>query len=324
MAVQRDVEDVPQAFVVGVGAALGQLLAQGEEPADQRPAARGDRPRGGRGARISRQHRLGPVLQDHRLGGDAAQHGRGRRRAAREGGASIRTAGRARSHWGNQATRPQRRPAPADSVPVAPDACRTRDRPRTDRCVGSASSPSVSSTPADPGPGPRVHARDDRARRAAGLRQRVAARPAPAARDLLAGRRARRGLAAHLADRPRDGRHPARLGEPAAARRGPRDRRRAVRRTAQPGRQRRAADGAGTTSAARSTPTPPTSRTSATPASSGCSAFLVRRAGQHVLGHARHRGLLRPGAAAGARSAASGCGTAARACARRPGPASTR
>ena len=83
---------------------------------------------------------------------------------------------------------------------------------------------------------------DDRARRAARLRRRLGALPAPAVRDLLPRRRARRRGAAHVADRARHGGDPARLGEPAAARRGPGDRGHPVRRAAQPGVQRRAAD----------------------------------------------------------------------------------
>ena len=150
-------------------------------------------------------------------------------------------------------------------------------RPPERRWRSSASSPSACSTRDDPRRRPRDHARGHRARRAARLRQRLGPPPAPAVRHLLAGRGPRRRHAAHQPDRARHRRHPARLGEPAAAGRGPRHRRRALRRPAQPRRQRRPADALG------------------------------RRQGRALPGHRRRRGLqLRAGrAAAAARRAAS-------------------
>ena len=125
-----------------------------------------------------------------------------------------------------------------------------------------------------PGPRPRVDAGDHRARRAARLRQRLGPAPAPAVRHLLAGRRAGRRVPAHQPHRAGHRGHPAGLGEPAAAGRGPGHGRPAVRRPAQPGGQRRPADALRPTSRRRSTPTPPTSRTSATSGSSGCCGFV--------------------------------------------------
>ena len=125
----------------------------------------------------------------------------------------------------------------------------------------------------------RVDAGGHRARRAARLRQRLGAAPAPAVRHLLAGRRPRRGLAAHHAgssSAPRSSRSagrtrcgwprtwPPSTSSPAAGS------------TPASASARRCT---GTTSRPRSTPTPPTSRTSAT---SGCERLLrvrPRRAG---------------------------------------------
>ena len=50
------------------------------------------------------QHLLGPVLQDHRLGGDAAQHDPLVDSRGVAGTVSSRTAGGARSQRENQAT----------------------------------------------------------------------------------------------------------------------------------------------------------------------------------------------------------------------------
>ena len=122
----------------------------------------------------------------------------------------------------------------------------------------------------DPAAGHETTLRGHRAGRAARLRQRLGAPPASAVRHLLPRRRARRGHAAHPADRAGHGGHPAGLGEPAAAGRGPRDRRHPVRGPAEPGRERRAADALRRGHATRSTRTPPTSRTSATSACCGC------------------------------------------------------
>ena len=95
---------------------------------------------------------------------------------------------------------------------------------------------------ADPGPGIEETLRDHRARRGAGLRQRVAARPAPAAGHLLAGGDHGRRQSAHPPHRARHRRHPAGSGEPVPAGRGPRHRRHPVRRPDQPGRLGRHAD----------------------------------------------------------------------------------
>ena len=130
------------------------------------------------------------------------------------------------------------------------------------RCAGEARFPHHRAIRrAGPRAGASGHARGDRARRAARLRLGVAALPASAVRRLLPDRDARGRNPAHLENRARHGRDPARLGEPAPAGRGPGDRRRALRRPAQPGVQRRAADALG------------------------------RRAGGAVSRHGRRRGL---------------------------------
>ena len=145
--------------------------------------------------------------------------------------------------------------------------------------------------------GARDDAPGDRARRAARVRQRLGAPPAPAVRHLLARRRAGRRHAADPAHRAGHGRHPARLGEPAAAGRGPRDRRRAVRRPAQPGRQRRAAD-ALRRGPRRALPRHRRHRGLQLRARAAAAAVRRGRAGEPVPRPGRHRGLLRPGRAA--------------------------
>ena len=114
-------------------------------------------------------------------------------------------------------------------------------------------------------------------------------------------------------DRARHGGHPARLGEPAAAGRGPGDGRRAVRRAAQPGGQRRPADALGRRQG-RALPGHRRRRGLRLRAGArGCCGWSrgepasdVRRA------RGRRRGVLRPGAAALARAARPASGTAAR------------
>ena len=175
---------------------------------------------------------------------------------------------------------------------------------------------------ADPAPGPRDHAGDHRARRAARLRQRLGAPPAPAVRHLLAGRRPGRRLAAHQPHRAGHRRHPARLGEPAAAGRGPRHRRHPVRRPAQPRRQRRPAD-ALRRRQGRALPRHRRRRGLQLRAGRAAARLRARRAGHHLQRHRGLRGVLRPRPAALARPAAAACGTAAAACGRRSGPAST-
>ncbi len=93
-----------------------------------------------------------------------------------------------------------------------------------------------------PASGSRDHAGDHRARRAAGLRQRLGAPPAPAVRDLLTGRGAGGRVAAHQPDPSGHGRDAVGMGEPVAAGRGSGDRGHPVRWPAQSGRQCRAAD----------------------------------------------------------------------------------
>ena len=175
----------------------------------------------------------------------------------------------------------------------------------------------------DPAPGPRVHAPGDRARRAARLRQRLGAAPASAVRHLLAGRRAGRRLPAHPPDRAGHGGHPAGLGEPAAAGRGPGDRRPAVRRPAQPGHQRRAADALGRREGRALPGHRRASRTSATSGSSGCCGWSAASRPATFEGTVGHRGVLRPGRSRTPPAWPAGSGTAAPACARPSGRAST-
>ncbi len=135
--------------------------------------------------------------------------------------------------------------------------------------------------------------------------------PAPAVRDLVAGRRARRRVAADVADRARDGGDPAGLGEPAAAGRGPGDRGHPVRRAAQPGVQRRAAEELGRRARGALPRIPRTARTSPTSGCRGCCGFVAGETARRCPRHRGVRAVLLAGASRTRPGCGRGCGTAA-------------
>lgn len=130
-----------------------------------------------------------------------------------------------------------------------------------------------------------------------GVRQRVGAPSAPAVRHLLADRGPGRRDPADQQDQPGHRGHPAGMGEPAAARGGPGDGRRAVRRSAQPRGERRAAD-ALRRRQARALPGRRGRRGLRLRPAGAVARLPPRRQGHGLQRHRGHRGLLRPRAAA--------------------------